>query len=146
MCLQDARGNDVKWQLIGAKCPCVLAVESITRNCFSLQTLETFKSSWDSFVRPLAMERFPQKKMRLWNPLNKLSEGHGVPPIGTSQAWAIDSDWTTQNWYSAPSSLCPSRKTLGSQILFASWEIDSFKEKRRALLSSEVTSGTSCLL
>lgn len=32
---------------------------------FLLQTLQIFKSFWDSVVRPLAMRRFSQNKMRL---------------------------------------------------------------------------------
>ena len=40
------------------------------------QTLDTFKSLWDSVIRPVAMKRFPEK-MSLWKPL-KLNNGHGI--------------------------------------------------------------------
>lgn len=76
----------------------------------------------------------------------KLNRGRGRAPIGTSQAWVIDCDHSTQNSYSAPSSLLLFSKDSCSQMLFALWEIDFLKEKWKALLSSEVTSGTSWLL
>lgn len=55
---RDAQGNDVKWpsykwQLICAQCACVLALGSITGNCFSSQVqpltpLKTYGTSYQT--------------------------------------------------------------------------------------------------
>lgn len=54
-------------------------MESITRDCFSLRTLEIFKSLWDSVFRPVGNEKVSMKEDEVVKTFKlKLSKGHGM--------------------------------------------------------------------